>query len=134
MEQIINMILGQSNINLQAFGLNVQTVQPVTVETIQAKIKLIKQLDSIPAAHQFVEDFQIETVNQLDSLMKMEAVIGVKPTTEQLNGINVKIDAIINELETGLKNKILGLTWGVSGCLTPLYDLPDVKRSDAIWV
>ena len=108
MEQIINMILGQSNINLQAFGLNVQTVQPVTVETIQAKINLIKQLDSIPAAHQFVEDFQIETVNQLDSLMKMEAVIGVKPTTEQLNGINDKIDAIINELETGLKNKILG--------------------------
>ena len=101
MEQIINMILGQSNINLQAFGLNVQsaqTVQPVTVEVIQAKINLIKQLDSIPAAHQFVEDFQIETVNQLDSLMKMEAVIGVKPTTEQLNGINIKIDAIINEL------------------------------------
>ena len=108
MEQIINMILGQSNINLQAFGLNVQTVQPVTVETIQAKINLIKQLDSIPAAHQFVEDFQIETVNQLDSLMKMEAVIGVKPTTEQINGINNKIDAIINELETGLKNKLLG--------------------------
>lgn len=108
MEQIINMILGQSNINLQAFGLNVQTVQPVTVETIQAKINLIKQLDSIPAAHQFVEDFQIETVNQLDSLMKMEAVIGVKPTTEQINGINNKIDGIINEIETGLKNKILG--------------------------
>lgn len=108
MEQIINMILGQSNINLQAFGLNVQTVQPVTIETIQAKINLIKQLDSIPAAHQFVEDFQIETVNQLDSLMKMEAVIGVKPTTEQINGINNKIDAIINELETDLKNKILG--------------------------
>ena len=108
MEQIINMILGQSNINLQAFGLNVQTVQPVTVETIQAKINLIKQLDSIPAAHQFVEDFQIETVNKLDSLMNMEAVIGVKPTTEQLNGINNKIDAIINEIETGLKNKILG--------------------------
>ena len=108
MEQIINMILGQSNINLQSFGLNVQTVQPVTVETIQAKINLIKQLDSIPAAHQFVEDFQIETVNQLDSLMKMEAVIGVKPTTEQINGINNKIDGIINELEADLKNKILG--------------------------
>lgn len=107
MEQIINMILGQSNINLQAFGLNVQTVQPVTVETIQAKINLIKQLDSIPAAHQFVEDFQIETVNKLDSLMNMEAVIGVKPTTEQINGINNKIDGIINELETGLKNKLL---------------------------
>ena len=107
MEQIINMILGQSNINLQAFGLNVQTVQPVTVETIQAKINLIKQLDSIPAAHQFVEDFQIETVNKLDSLMNMETVIGVKPTTEQINGINNKIDAIINELETGLKNKLL---------------------------
>jgi hypothetical protein len=107
MEQIINMILGQSNINLQAFGLNVQTVQPVTVETIQAKINLIKQLDSIPAAHQFVEDFQIETVNKLDSLMNMEAVIGVKPTIEQLWAINHKIDAIINELETGLKNKLL---------------------------
>ena len=121
MEQIINMILGQSNINLQAFGLNVQTVQPVTVETIQAKINLIKQLDSIPAAHQFVEDFQIETVNQLDSLMKMEAVIGVKPTTEQLNGINVKIDAIINELETGLKNKILGRLNGLGlGALSGL--------------
>ena len=121
MEQIINMILGQSNINLQAFGLNVQTVQPVTVETIQAKIKLIKQLDSIPAAHQFVEDFQIETVNQLDSLMKMEAVIGVKPTTEQLNGINNKIDAIINELETDLKNKILGRLNGLGlGALSGL--------------
>lgn len=107
MEQIINMILGQSNINLQAFGLNVQSVQPVTAEVIQAKINLIKQLDSIPAAHQFVEDFQIETVNQLDSLMKMEDVIGVKPTTEQLSGINIKIDAIINELETSLKNKML---------------------------
>ena len=121
MEQIINMILGQSNINLQAFGLNVQTVQPVTVETIQAKINLIKQLDSIPAAHQFVEDFQIETVNQLDSLMKMEAVIGVKPTTEQLNGINNKIDAIINELETGLKNKLLGRLNGLGlGALSGL--------------
>ena len=121
MEQIINMILGQSNINLQAFGLNVQTVQPVTVETIQAKINLIKQLDSIPAAHQFVEDFQIETVNQLDSLMNMEAVIGVKPTTEQLNGINNKIDAIINELETGLKNKILGRLNGLGlGALSGL--------------
>lgn len=121
MEQIINMILGQSNINLQAFGLNVQTVQPVTVETIQAKINLIKQLDSIPAAHQFVEDFQIETVNQLDSLMKMEAVIGVKPTTEQINGINNKIDAIINELETDLKNKILGRLNGLGlGALSGL--------------
>ena len=121
MEQIINMILGQSNINLQAFGLNVQTVQPVTVETIQAKINLIKQLDSIPAAHQFVEDFQIETVNQLDSLMKMEAVIGVKPTTEQINGINNKIDGIINELETGLKNKLLARLNGLGlGALSGL--------------
>ena len=124
MEQIINMILGQSNINLQAFGLNVQsvqTVQPVTVEVIQAKINLIKQLDSIPAAHQFVEDFQIETVNQLDSLMKMEAVIGVKPTTEQLNGINIKIDTIINELETGLKNKMLAKLNGLGlGALSGL--------------
>lgn len=124
MEQIINMILGQSNINLQAFGLNVQsaqTVQPVTVEVIQAKINLIKQLDSIPAAHQFVEDFQIETVNQLDSLMKMEAVINVKPTTEQLVGINNKIDAIINELETGLKNKMLAKLNGLGlGALSGL--------------
>ena len=124
MEQIINMILGQSNINLQAFGLNVQsaqTVQPVTVEVIQAKINLIKQLDSIPAAHQFVEDFQIETVNQLDSLMKMEAVISVKPTTEQLVGINNKIDAIINELETGLKNKMLAKLNGLGlGALSGL--------------
>lgn len=121
MEQIINMILGQSNINLQAFGLNVQTAQPVTVETIQAKIKLIKQLDSIPAAHQFVEDFQIETVNKLDSLMNMEAVIGVKPTTEQINGINNKIDGIINELETGLKNKLLAKLNGLGlGALSGL--------------
>ena len=108
MEQIINAILGQSDINLQAFGLNVQSVQPVTVETVQAKINLVKQLDSIPAAHQFVEDFRIETVNRLDGLMNMEAVIGVKPTTEQINGINDKIDSIVNELETDLKNKILG--------------------------
>ena len=108
MEQIINAILGQSNINLQAFGLNVQSVQPVTVETIQAKINLVKQLDSIPAAHQFVEDFRIETVNRLDGLLNMEDVIGVKPTAEQINGINDKIDGIVNELETDLKNKILG--------------------------
>lgn len=108
MEQIINAILGQSNVNLQAFGLNVQSVQPVTVETIQAKINLIKQLDSIPAAHQFVEDFRIETVNRLDGLLNMEDVIGVKPTAEQINGINDKIDGIVNELETDLKNKILG--------------------------
>ena len=108
MEQIINAILGQSDINLQAFGLNVQSVQPVTVETVQAKINLIKQLDSIQAAHQFVEDFRIETVNRLDGLLNMEDVIGVKPTAEQINGINVKIDGIVNELETDLKNKILG--------------------------
>ena len=108
MEQIINAILSQSNVDLRAFGSNVQTTQPVAVETVQAKIDLVKQLDSIPAAHQFVEDFQIETVNQLDSLMKMEAVIGVKPTTEQINGINDKIDGIVNELETELRNKILG--------------------------
>ena len=108
MEQIINAILGQSDINLQAFGLNVQSVQPVTVETVQAKINLVKQLDSIPAAHQFVEDFRIETVNRLDGLMNMEDVIGVKPTAEQINGVNAKIDGIVNELETDLKNKILG--------------------------
>lgn len=108
MEQIINMILGQSNVNLQAFGLNDQTAQSVAVETVQAKIDLVKLLDSIPAAHQFVEDFQIETVNQLDGLMKMEGVIGVKPTTEQIQAVNDKIDGIVNELETGLKNKILG--------------------------
>ena len=108
MEQIINAILGQSNINLQAFGSNVQSVQPVTVETVQAKINLVKQLDSIPAAHQFVEDFRIETVNRLDCLLNMEDVIGVKPTAEQINGINDKIDGIVNELETDLKNKILG--------------------------
>ena len=108
MEQIINAILGQSDINLQAFGSNVQSVQPVTVETVQAKINLVKQLDSIPAAHQFVEDFRIETVNRLDGLLNMEDVIGVKPTAEQINGINDKIDGIVNELETDLKNKILG--------------------------
>ena len=108
MEQIIDMILGQSNVNLRTFGSNVQTAQPVTVETIQAKINLVKQLDSIPAAHQFIEDFRIETVNRLDGLLNMEAVIGVKPTTEQINGINDKIDGIINEIETDLKNKILG--------------------------
>ena len=107
MEQIINAILGQSDINLQAFGSNVQSVQP-SVETIQAKINLVKQLDSIPAAHQFVEDFRIETVNRLDGLLNMEDVIGVKPTAEQINGINDKIDGIVNELETDLKNKILG--------------------------
>lgn len=108
MEQIINAILGQSNINLQAFGLNVQSVQPVTVETVQAKINLIKQLDSIPAAHQFVEDFRIETVNRLDGLLNMEDVIGVKPTAEQIRAVNDKINGIVNELETDLKNKILG--------------------------
>ena len=108
MEQIINAILGQSGINLQAFGSNVQSVQPVTVETVQAKINLVKQLDSIPAAHQFVEDFRIETVNRLDGLLNMEDVIGVKPTAEQINGINDKIDGIVNELETDLKDKILG--------------------------
>lgn len=102
------MILGQSNVNLRAFGLNVQTAQPVTVETVQAKINLVKQLDSIPAAHQFIEDFRIETVNRLDDLLNMEAVIGVKLTAEQINGINDKIDGIVNELETDLKNKILG--------------------------
>ena len=108
MEQSINTILGQSGTDLQAFGLNVQTAQPVAVETVQAKIDLVKLLDSIPAAHQFVEDFQIETVNQLDGLMKMEGVIGVKPTAEQIRAVNDKIDGIVNELETDLKNKILG--------------------------
>ena len=121
MEQIINANLGQSDINLQAFGLNDQTAQPVAVETVQAKIDLVKLLDSIPAAHQFVEDFQIETVNRLDGLMKMEAVIGVKPTAEQVRAVNDKIDGIVNELETDLKNKILarleGLGLGVLGGL-----------------
>lgn len=109
MEQIINTILSQSNVNLQAFGLNVQNQaeQPVAIETVQAKIDLIKQLDSIPAAHQFVEDFQIETVNQLDGLMKMEGVIGVDLTAEQVKAINDKIDGIIGELETDLKNRLL---------------------------
>ena len=114
MEQIINAILGQSGINLQAFGLNDQTAQPVAVETVQAKIDLVKLLDSIPAAHQFVEDFQIETVNQLDGLMKMEGVIGVKPTAEQIRAVNDKIDGIVNELETSLKNKILARLEGLS--------------------
>ena len=114
MEQIINAILGQSGTDLQAFGLNVQTAQPVAVETVQAKIDLVKQLDSIPAAHQFIEDFQIETVNQLDGLMKMETVIGVKPTAEQIRAVNDKIDGIVNELETSLKNKILARLEGLS--------------------
>ena len=121
MEQIINAILGQSDISLQVFGLNVQTAQPVAAETVQAKIDLVKQLDSIPAAHQFVEDFQIETVNRLDGLMKMEGVIGVKPTAEQVRAVNDKIDGIVNELETDLKNKILarleGLGLGALGGL-----------------
>ena len=108
MKQIIDMILSQFNVNPQAFGSNVQTAQPVAAETVQAKINLVKQLDSIPAAHQFIEDFRIETVNRLDDLLNMGAVIGVKPTTEQINGINDKIDGIVNELETDLKNKILG--------------------------
>ena len=102
MQQIINDILGQSNINLQAFGLNVQTAQPVAVETVQAKINLVKQLDSIPAAHQFIEDFRIETVNRLDDLLNMGAVIGVGPTAEQVKAINDKIDGIINELASKL--------------------------------
>ena len=113
MEQIINSILSQSGGDLQAFGLNDQTTQSVAVETVQAKIDLVKQLDSIPAAHQFIEDFQIETVNQLDGLMKMEGVIGVKPTAEQVRAVNDKIDGIVNELETDLKNKILARLEGL---------------------
>lgn len=121
MKQIINAILGQSDINLQAFGLNVQTARPVAVETVQTKIDLVKLLDSIPAAHQFIEDFQIETVNQLDGLMKMEGVIGVKPTAEQIRAVNDKIDGIVNELETGLRNKILARLEGLG--LGPLGGL-----------
>lgn len=121
MEQIINAILSQSDIDLQAFGLNVQTAQSVAAETVQAKIDLLKHLDSIPAAHQFVEDFRIETVNRLDGLLNMEAVIGVKPTPEQIRAVNDKIDGIVNELETDLKNKILarleGLGLGALGGL-----------------
>ena len=121
MKQIINAILGQSDINLQAFSLNDQTAQPVAVETVQAKIDLVELLDSIPAAHQFVEDFQIETVNQLDGLMKMEGVIGIKPTAEQIRAVNDKIDGIVNGIETDLKNKILarleGLGLGALGGL-----------------
>ena len=121
MEQIISTILSQSNVNLQAFRPNAQTARPVAVETVQAKIDLVKQLDSIPAAHQFVEDFQIETVNQLDGLMKMEGVIGVDLTAEQVKAINDKIDGIIGELETDLKNRLLASLGGLgSGALAGL--------------
>lgn len=108
MEQILNMILGQSNINLQAFGMNVQTVQPVTVNTVEAKIALVTKLNSIPAAQQFVNIApHMGTVNSLDSMIKMGPVIGVGPTAEQVKAINDRIDGIIDELETELKNKMI---------------------------
>lgn len=116
MEQIISMILGQSNINTQAFGLNVRTQaeQPVTINTVEAKIALVTKLNSIPAVQQFVNIAPyMGTVNSLDSMIKMGPVIGVGPTAEQVKAINDKIDGIINELETDLKNKILGSLEGL---------------------
>ena len=124
MEQIINMILGQSNINLQAFGLNVQnqTEQPVNINTVEAKIALVTKLNSIPAVQQFVNIAPyMGTVNSLDSMIKMGPVIGVGPTAEQVKAINDRIDGIINELETELKNKILGSLNGLGlGALSGL--------------
>ena len=124
MEQIINMILGQSNINLQAFGLNVQNQaeQPVTINTVEAKIALVTKLNSIPAVEQFVNIAPyMGTVNSLDSMIKMGPVIGVGPTAEQVKAINDRIDGIINELETELKNKILGSLNGLGlGALSGL--------------
>lgn len=110
MEQIINMILGQSNINTQAFGLNVRTraEQPVAIDTVEAKIALVTKLNSIPAVQQFVNIAPyMGTVNSLDSMIKMGPVIGVDPTAEQVKAINDKIDGIIGELETDLKNRLL---------------------------
>ena len=110
MEQIINAILGQSNINLQAFGLNVQNraEQPVAIDTVEAKIALVTKLNSIPAVQQFVNIAPyMGTVNSLDSMIKMGPVIGVDPTAEQVKAINDKIDGIIGELETDLKNRLL---------------------------
>lgn len=108
MEQILNMILGQSNINPQAFGMNVQAVQPVTINTVEAKIALVTKLNSIPAAQQFVNIApKMGTVNSLDCMIKMGPVIGVGPTAEQVKAINDRIDGIINELEAELKNKMV---------------------------
>ena len=100
MEQIINMILGQSNVNLQAFGLNVQNraERPVAIDTVEAKIALVAKLNSIPAVQQFVNIAPyMGTVNSLDSMIKMGPVIGVDPTAEQVKAINDKIDGIIGE-------------------------------------
>ena len=116
MEQIISMILGQSNVNLQAFGLNVRTQaeQPVAIDTVEAKIALVAKLNSIPAVQQFVNIAPyMGTVNSLDSMIKMGPVIGVDPTAEQVKAINDKIDGIIGELETDLKNRLLASLGGL---------------------
>lgn len=107
MEQIISTTLSQSNVNLQA-------EQPVAIETVQAKIDLVKQLDSIPAVQQFVNIAPyMGTVNSLDSMIKMGPVIGVDLTAEQVKAINDKIDGIIGELETDLKNRLLASLGGL---------------------
>ena len=101
MEQIISTILSQSNVNLQA-------EQPVDIDTVEAKIALVAKLNSIPAVQQFVNIAPyMGTVNSLDSMIKMGPVIGVDLTAEQVKAINDKIDGIIGELETDLKNRLL---------------------------
>lgn len=107
MEQLLAVIAAAAATPVQTTLFPRQPGAVPTMETIQAKLDLIKMLDDIPQAHSFVSDFQSETVQTMKALTSMMGTVGIELTADQLKAINDKVDSIINAMETEIKSKFL---------------------------
>lgn len=102
-QNIISAILASVTVSEQAT--ETPTVDILT--KINQSINLIKKLNDMPAAHNFISNFYIEDVTRLETAISVFSKVGL--SDDQLKSVDETIDFIINKMEADVKSKLTGI-------------------------